>query len=63
MWRYYLKYAVYMIYIFYNHNNFRYFITTKSLSTHQAWYTKELIKFNFKIKYKPSKLNLVNILS
>ena len=46
----------------YNYNNFKYFITTKSLSTYQAWYTEELAKFNFKIKYKPSKLNPANIL-
>jgi hypothetical protein len=48
--------------IFYNYNNLRYIITTKSLSTYQAWYTKELTKFNFKIKYKLSKVNCINIL-
>ena len=48
--------------ILYNYNNFRYFITTKSLSACQAWYIKELTKFNFKIKYKLGKVNLANIL-
>ena len=48
--------------MFYNYNNFRYFITTKSLSARQAWYTKELAKFDFKIKYKLGKANPVNIL-
>ena len=62
IWRHYLKYAVYIIYMLCNYNNFRYFITTKSLSTYQAQYVKELAKFNFKIKYKPSKLNPTNIL-
>ena len=47
----------------YNYNNLRYIITTKSLSTYQAWYTKKLTKFNFKIKYKLSKVNRTNILS
>ena len=48
--------------MFCNYNNFRYFITIKSLSTCQAQYAKELARFNFKIKYKPSKLNFANIL-
>ena len=47
----------------YNYNNLRYFITTKSLSTYQAQYAKELAKFNFKIKYKLGKVNPANILS
>ena len=62
MQRHYLKYTVYIIYVLCNYNNFRYFITIKSLSTHQAQYIKELAKFNFKIEYKPSKLNPANIL-
>ena len=48
--------------VFCNYNNFRYFIITKSLFTYQAQYTEELARFNFKIKYKPSKLNPANIL-
>ena len=48
--------------ILYDYNNLKYFITTKSLSTCQAWYAKELARFNFKIKYKFSKLNPANIL-
>ena len=59
---YYFKYTAYVIYVLYNYNNFRYFMTTKSLSTYQAQYAEELTKFNFKIKYKPSKLNPANIL-
>ena len=46
----------------YNYNNFRYFITTKSLSAYQAQYAKELAKFDFEIKYKPGKVNPTNIL-
>ena len=53
---------MYVIHIFYNHNNLRYFITIKSLSTYQAQYAKELAKFNFKIKYKPGKINSTNVL-
>ena len=45
-----------------NYNNFKYFMTIKSLSTRQAQYTKELAKFNFKIEYKLGKANPVNIL-
>ena len=59
---YYLKYTIYIIHMFYNYNNLKYFITIKSLSTHQAQYTKELAKFDFKIKYKLSKVNPTNIL-
>ena len=53
---------MYVIYVLYNYNNLRYFITTKSLFTYQTQYTKELARFNFKIKYKPNKLNPANIL-
>ena len=49
--------------VFYNYNNLRYFITTKSLSTCQAQYTEELAKFDFKIEYKLGKVNPANILS
>ena len=37
-------------------------MTTKSLFIYQAWYAKELARFNFKIEYKPNKLNPVNVL-
>ena len=63
MWHYYLKYTVYITRVLYNYNNLRYFITTKSLFTHQAQYTEELTKFNFKIKYKLGKVNSANVLS
>ena len=63
MWCYYFKYTVYVMRVFYNYNNFKYFITTKSLSTYQVRYIKELAKFNFKIKYKLGKVNPANILS
>ena len=61
--RHYLKHTTHVIHVLYNHNNLRYFITTKSLSTRQAQYAKELAKFNFKIKYKPGKVNPTNTLS
>ena len=48
--------------ILYNHNNFKYFITTKSLFIYQAQYTKKLAKFNFEIKYKLGKVNPTNVL-
>ena len=38
-------------------------MTTKSLSACQAWYTKELAKFDFEIKYKLGKVNPANVLS
>ena len=53
---------MYIMRMFYNYNNLKYFITTKSLFTYLAQYTKKLARFNFKIKYKPSKLNPINIL-
>ena len=52
-----------IIYMLYNYNNFKYFITIKSLSTYQVWYAKELAKFDFKIKYKLGKANPANVLS
>ena len=60
--RHYLKHAAHITRVLYNYNNFRYFITTKSLSAYQAQYTKELAKFNFKIKYKLGKANPTNTL-
>jgi hypothetical protein len=36
-----------------DHNNLRYFITTKELSPKQARWAEELARFDFKIKYKP----------
>ena len=59
---YYLKYTVYITRVFYNYNNLKFFITTKSLSTRQAQYVEVLAKFNFKIKYKLGKANPANIL-
>ena len=53
---------MYVTRILCDYNNLRYFITTKSLSTHQAQYAEELAKFNFKIKYKLDKANPANIL-
>jgi hypothetical protein len=62
-WRHYLKHAAYVTRVLCDYNNLKYFITTKSLSTRQARYTKELAKFDFKIKYKLGKVNPTNILS
>ena len=62
-WRHYLKHTAHITRVLCDHNNLRYFITTKSLSTRQAQYAKKLAKFNFKIKYKPGKANPANILS
>ena len=53
---------MHVIYILCNYSNFKYFITTKSLFTCQTQYAKKLARFNFKIKYKPSKLNSTNTL-
>ena len=62
MWHHYFKYTVYVTCVFCDYNNLRYFITTKSLFTHQAWYAEELAKFNFEIEYKLGKVNPANIL-
>ena len=63
MWRHYFKYAVHVMHMFCNYNNLRYFMITKSLFACQAWYAEELAKFNFKIEYKPGKLNPIDVLS
>ena len=43
-----------------NHNNFRYFITTKKLFVKQVRWAKKLIVFNFIIKYRKKTFNFAN---
>jgi hypothetical protein len=43
-----------------NYNNLQYFITTKELSPKQAYWAKELARFDFKIKYKLGQDNLAD---
>ena len=43
-----------------NHNNFRYFMITTSLNRRQTRWTLLLIEYNFEIKYKIDKFNLVD---
>ena len=60
-WRYYLKENKYAITMINNHNNFRYFMITTSLNRWQTRWTLLLIEYNFEIKYKIDKFNLVNV--
>ena len=46
-----------------DHKAFKYFMSSKLLSTRQACQAKILSQYNFKILYKPRKLNKVDLLT
>ena len=56
-WRHYLEYAPSTIRVLSDHNNLRYFMTTKELSPKQARWAEELARFDFEIEYKPGANN------
>ena len=49
-----------MIYVILNHNNFRYFITTKKLIVKQVRWAEKLFVFDFIIEYYKKTLNFAN---
>jgi hypothetical protein len=56
-WRHYLEYAPSTIRVLSDHNNLRYFMTTKELSPKQARWAEELARFDFEVEYKPGPEN------
>jgi hypothetical protein len=56
-WRHYLEHAPSTIRVLSDHNNLRYFMTTKELSPKQARWAEELARFDFEIEYKPGTEN------
>ena len=57
IWKHYLKKAKYEIMILCDHNNLKYFMTSKSLIRRQAHWTEFLISFDFKIQHRAEKKN------
>ncbi|KNG45587.1 gag/polymerase/env polyprotein [Stemphylium lycopersici] len=62
-WRHYLEHAPSTVWVLSDHNNLRYFMTTKELSPKQARWAEELARFDFEIEYKPGADNLADGLS
>lgn len=56
-WRHYLEHAPDTIRVLTDHNNLRYFMTTKELTPKQARWAEELARFDFEIEYKPGAQN------
>ena len=56
-WRQYLEHAAFTIRVLSDHNNLRYFMTTKELSPKQARWAEELSRFDFEVEYKPGPEN------
>ena len=59
-WRHYLQDNKHLINVITDHNNLRYFITTKKLNARQVRWAEKLITFNFNIKYRRDKLNFAD---
>ena len=56
-WRHYLEGAHYVIEVLTDHNNLRYFATTKELNPRQARWTMLLAGYDFEIKHRPGSTN------
>ena len=56
-WRYYLARGNSLVEVLSDYSNLKYFISTKSLSAHQARWVEELSKYNFEILYRPGARN------
>ncbi len=59
-WRHYLKKNYYTMKVFIDHNNLKDFINVKTLNERQIKWTMRLINFDFIIKYRFEKINLVD---
>jgi len=62
-WWHYLQSSKRLICMITNHNNLRYFMTTKKLNAWQMRWVEKLAAFDFHIKYHRDKLNSANALS
>ena len=56
-WRHYLEGCQYEILVLTDHNNLRWFMDTKSLSSRQVRWAQELSRYHFRIDYDQSKAN------
>ena len=56
-WRHYLEGCQYEVLVLTDHNNLRRFIDTKSLSSRQVHWAKELSHYHFRIDYRQGKAN------
>ena len=56
-WRHYLEGSEHTIRVQTDHNNLKYFFTTKRLNARQARWAEKLAAFDFEIEYKPGCLN------
>ena len=59
-WRHYLQDSKHIVRVITNHNNFRYFMTTKKLNVKQVRWTKKFAAFDFIIEYRKGTLNSAN---
>ena len=50
-WRHYLKGYKHKVFVLTDHNNLRYFMDTKSLSSKQVWWAQKLSRYHFQIDY------------
>ena len=57
-WRYYLEGCKHAVLVLINHNNLRYFIDIKSLSSRQFCWAQKLSQFHFQIDYCQGKANV-----
>ena len=62
-WRHYLEGSRYPIEVITDHNNLKYFMTTKELNGRQARWALRLAAFDFVIRYQPGRLNAADALS
>ena len=56
-WRHYLEGCKHKVLVLTDHNNFRRFMETKSLSSRQVWWAQELSRYHFQIDYLQGKAN------
>ena len=56
-WQYYLEGCKHEVFVLTDHNNLCWFIDTKSLSSRQVRWAKELSQYHFQINYRQGKVN------
>jgi len=56
-WRHYLEGSAHTVTVLTDHNNLRYFMTTKELNGRQARWAEKLARFDFQIIHRPGKSN------
>lgn len=56
-WHYYLKGCKHKVLVLTNHNNFCWFMDTKSLNCKQVYWAQKLFRYHFQIDYYQGKAN------